>query len=99
MPGTDPPRTITLEVPEPVVGQALCQRLRERIEANEFAEIVVCDLTRITRPDASVIDALARVQLTARRLGRTVLYRHARPEVRALLDLAGLAQVLDLGDP
>ena len=98
MAGTDPPKTITLEVPEPVAGEALCRRLRQHIEANEYAEIVVCDLTRITRPDAAVIDALARVQLTARRLGRTVLYRHARPDVRALLDLAGLAQVLDLGE-
>ena len=32
------------------------------IEANEFAEVVVCDLTRITRPDAAVIDALARAR-------------------------------------
>lgn len=86
-----------LEVPEPVEGQALCLRLRQRIEANESAEIVICDLGRITTPDAAVIDALARVQLTARRLGRTVLYRSASPFVRSLLDLAGLEQVIDVG--
>jgi ABC-type transporter Mla MlaB component len=92
------PRTITLEVPEPVVGEALCQRLRARIEEDEFAEVVICDLTRITRPDAAVIDALARVQLTALRLGVTVLYRHASAEVRELLHLAGLSHVLALVD-
>lgn len=86
-----------LEVPEPVEGQALCLRLRQHIEANESAEIVICDLGRITTPDAAVIDALARVQLTARRLGRTVLYRSASPFVRSLLDLAGLEQVIDVG--
>lgn len=85
-----------LEVPEPVEGEALCRQLREHIEADEFAEVVVCDLGRITTPDAAVIDALARVQLTARRLGRTVLYRSASPFVRSLLDLAGLEQVLDV---
>jgi ABC-type transporter Mla MlaB component len=91
-------KTITLEVPEPVEGEALCLRLRARIEEEVGAERVICDLTRITRPDAGVIDALARVQLTAARLGVTVLYRHAHPDVRALLDLAGLSQVLALVD-
>jgi anti-anti-sigma regulatory factor len=96
--GSEHLRLITLEVPEPVVGEALCLRLRARIEENEFAELVVCDLTRITRPDAAVIEALARVQLTALRLGVTVVYRHTSPEVRELLDLAGLSQVLALVD-
>jgi anti-anti-sigma regulatory factor len=91
-------RTITLLVPEPIEGTALCQRLRQRIEAHGDADLVICDLTRIRHPDAAVIDALARVQLTARRLGCTVRYRHAHPDVRALLELAGLGQVLDLLD-
>ena len=90
------PTSITLTVPEPVEGVALCQRLRERIETHGTPAVVICDLTRIRRPDASVIDALARVQLTARRLGCTVRYRHAHPDVRALLVLAGLSDVLDL---
>jgi len=51
---------------------------------------------RKDQPVAAIIDALARVQLTARRLGRTVLYRSASPFVRGLLDLAGLQQVLDV---
>ena len=89
-------RTIVLEVPEPVEGEALCLRLREHIEANDFAEVVICDLARVRTPDAAIIDALARVQLTAKRLGRTVLYRSASPFVRSLLDLAGLEQVLDV---
>jgi anti-anti-sigma regulatory factor len=92
------PRTITVVVPTPVEGEALCRRIRERIEEHAGAELVICDLTHIRRPDAAVIDALARVELTARRLGCTVLYRHAHPDVRSLLDLAGLRQVLELLD-
>ncbi|HUS60681.1 MAG TPA: STAS domain-containing protein [Acidimicrobiales bacterium] len=83
-------------MPEPVGGEALCQRLRERIEALGTPGVVICDLTSIQVPDATVIDALARVQLTAQRLGCSVRYRHAHPDVRALLHLAGLSQVLDL---
>ena len=41
-----------------------------------------------------MIDALARIQLTARRLGRSIELRHARPEIRELVRLAGLADVL-----
>jgi anti-anti-sigma regulatory factor len=63
---------------------------------DEHRDVLICDLTGIRRPDASLIDLLARVQLTARRLGWTVLVRHAHPDVRALLHLAGLSQVLDL---
>ncbi|HEX9467633.1 MAG TPA: hypothetical protein VGA11_04425 [Acidimicrobiia bacterium] len=41
-------------------------------------------------PDLSVVDAVARLQLVARRLGLDVRLCAPCPELRALLDLVGL---------
>jgi anti-anti-sigma regulatory factor len=40
--------------------------------------------------DAVVVDALARLRLTAHRLGRHMRLRHVSPELRELIDFAGL---------
>jgi hypothetical protein len=40
------------------------------------------------------VDAIARVQLTARRLGRHVLLRGASPQLEELLRLSGLTGVV-----
>jgi hypothetical protein len=47
-------------------------------------------------PDLALIDALARLQLDARRLGWTVRLRDAPDELRALIELTGLGGVLPL---
>jgi hypothetical protein len=47
-------------------------------------------------PDLGMVDALARLQLAARRTGWTIRLRVACPEVRELVELAGLADVLAL---
>lgn len=44
--------------------------------------------------DAATIDALARLQLVARRLGRRVVLVEAGEELRALIAFCGLAEVL-----
>jgi hypothetical protein len=44
--------------------------------------------------DLGVVDALARLQLAARRLGGELLLRHPDPELVGLLELVGLAGVL-----
>ncbi|WP_218123481.1 STAS domain-containing protein [Quadrisphaera sp. DSM 44207] len=46
------------------------------------------------RPDLAAVDALARAQLAARRRGRRVVLRSPSPQLRELLDLAGLCGVL-----
>jgi anti-anti-sigma regulatory factor len=46
--------------------------------------------------DITLIGALARIQLLARRQGRRVHVRDASPELRGLLELAGLAGVIRL---
>ena len=45
--------------------------------------------------DLAVVDALARSQLRARRLGGAIHLRHGSKELLELLDLVGLAGVLD----
>jgi ABC-type transporter Mla MlaB component len=85
---------VELETPaSPEAIAALCRRARRALLATDNA-LLICDLRLVTEPDATVIDALARIQLTARRLGRSIELRHARSEMRELVRLAGLADVL-----
>ena len=48
------------------------------------------------RTDLALVDALARLQLAARRSGTAIHLRGASPELRALLELVGLAGALPL---
>lgn len=73
---------------------ALCARFRVLLEASEAD--VLCDVGALVDVDAAAIDALARLQLTARRLGGRLRLRHASGELRELLALAGLADVCGL---
>jgi ABC-type transporter Mla MlaB component len=77
---------------------ALCERVRALLEGCD-AELVVCDLGALVDPDAVTVDALARLQLTARRLGRRVRLRDPCAELQELLALMGLDDVLPLGAP
>jgi hypothetical protein len=54
---------------------------------------IICDVGAVA-PDVHTIDALARLQLAARRLGMEVLLRHASRELQELVDFAGLRDVL-----
>ena len=49
--------------------------------------------------DLRVVNALARLQLNARRRGCTVWLRDACPNLVELVDLVGLAGVLQVGQP
>jgi len=59
-------------------------------------EVLVCDVGGIRATDATTIDGLARLQLTARRLGCQVRLRNASDELHGLLALAGLCDVVGL---
>jgi hypothetical protein len=48
------------------------------------------------RPDLAIVDALARLQLGARRRGTRLRLRNVSDELRGLLELVGLADVLAL---
>jgi hypothetical protein len=44
------------------------------------------------------VDALAHLALGARRMGCRVQLRHAGPDLRALIDLVGLGEILPCAD-
>jgi hypothetical protein len=56
---------------------------------------IVCDV-RSVAPDAAALDALARLQLNARRLGLELRLRHASGGLQELIAFAGLDEVLRL---
>jgi anti-anti-sigma regulatory factor len=60
--------------------------------------VVVCDLSEFHCADMASIDALARLQLSARRLGLTLHIRPLSPQMAALLAWTGLERAL-LGSP
>jgi ABC-type transporter Mla MlaB component len=70
----------------------LCANVQALLEDGN-AEVIVCDVSRV-KVDAAVVDALCRLQLTARRAGRRLHVRHASCELRILLAWTGLAEVL-----
>lgn len=88
--------TVVLVVTGPLVaGRApeLCDVARLLLESTG-AGVLTCDVAAIGRPDAGTVDALARVALTARRLGRSVMLRDPCPRLQALLVLTGLDTTL-----
>jgi ABC-type transporter Mla MlaB component len=75
---------------------AMCERARRLLQGCDPGP-VACDVGALAEPDATTIDALARLQLTARRLGRRVELRSACEELEDLLTLTGLLGVLTVG--
>jgi ABC-type transporter Mla MlaB component len=75
----------------------LCERVQVLLTL-QAVDRLVCDVGAIVAPDAVTVDALARLQLTARRLGREVRIRHAPRELQELLALMGLSDVVPLSD-
>ncbi|MEU9794043.1 STAS domain-containing protein [Streptomyces sparsogenes] len=76
----------------------LCARLRELASRDAEGRPVVVDVGAVRTPDLAVLEALARLRLTARRLGRRIRLRGASGELRALLARAGLDAVLPAAD-
>ncbi|GHH86482.1 STAS domain-containing protein [Streptomyces capitiformicae] len=68
----------------------LCDDVRALLDATG-AGTVVCDVGGIGPPGLATIDALARMQLAARRAGGRIRLRDPDPSLRALLGLVGLA--------
>ena len=76
----------------------LCGRLAwllERFDTN----VLVCDVGGLVVRDAATLDALARLQLTARRLGCKVRLTNASDELHGLLALVGLCDIVGLCAP
>ena len=71
----------------------LCERARKRLE-HGTGRVVICDAGAVTTPDAVAVDAVARLQLTAKRVGCELRLRHACAELEELIALAGLTDVV-----
>jgi ABC-type transporter Mla MlaB component len=69
----------------------LCERVCRLLPVSE-AEVVLCDVAGVS-PDAVTVDALARLQLAAKRHGCQVRLRHATDELLDLVAFMGLEDV------
>ena len=62
-----------------------------------MVEIVIpCDVAWVAGADVHVVDALARLQLAAKRRGRRLVLQNASRDLADLVGLMGLAEALGL---
>jgi hypothetical protein len=73
----------------PMDVHGLCVRFGALLAAAP-AELALCDVDDLVEPDLLTVEALARLQLAARRMGCGVRLRDAPPELHGLLAFAGL---------
>jgi ABC-type transporter Mla MlaB component len=93
--GASAPQTVTFAIRGPITRAdlpGLCARVCELLTTSG-AGVVLCDV-RGVEPDAVTVDALARLQLGARRVGCQVRLRHASRELIELVEFMGLRDVL-----
>jgi ABC-type transporter Mla MlaB component len=76
----------------------LCARVSELLAHadGEPCAWLVCDVRAVGAGDAVTVDALARMQLAAKRRGRQIRVRHASPDLERLLSFCALSDVLRL---
>jgi ABC-type transporter Mla MlaB component len=89
------PPTIAFTVRGPIAHAdlpGLCDRVCALFEGSD-ADVALCEVSGV-EPDAVTVDALARLQLAARRHGCTVRLRYASPELLELVAFMGLGDVL-----
>ena len=89
------PRTITFAIGGPIDRSdvpALYERVCSLLAGTDAA-VAVCDVSGVAA-DAVAVDALARLQLAARRHGCRIRLEHTSAELRDLIAFMGLADVL-----
>ena len=90
------PRTLSFAIEGPITRgdlPGLCDRVCKLLAGND-AEVVICNVSGV-QVDAVTVDALARLQLAARRHRcRIRLCGSTSPELLALVELMGLTDVL-----
>jgi ABC-type transporter Mla MlaB component len=92
---TQAPRTIQFAIRGPIARadlRGLCDRVCAMLQASR-AEVAFCDVSGVD-PDAVTVDALARLQLAARRCTCQVRLCHASAELLELVAFMGLRDVL-----
>ena len=94
------PRTIRLVVRSdfaPGDVRPLADRLVRELRPDDVTEVLV-DVSRVRSPDIGYVDALARLQLGARRHGSRVRLVGPCPRLLELLALVGLEELLPADD-
>jgi ABC-type transporter Mla MlaB component len=97
---TTGPHTVALSIHGPIARAdlpGLCNRVCRLIRESR-AEIALCDLSGV-EPDAVTVDALARLQLAARRTGCRIQLEGASGDLCALVGFMGLTDVLCVTPP
>ncbi|MBP2705461.1 STAS domain-containing protein [Microbispora sp. RL4-1S] len=81
--------------PEPARADipALCADLAALVRGRGGG-VVICDVAEVARPGVVTVEALARLSLTARRHGWSLVVSGAGPDLRELVRLLGLTGVL-----
>lgn len=83
------PRSVVVRVlATPDARSLLCSQVRRLLRRGDV-DVVTCDC-RSAVADLGAIDALARLQLTARRLGGRIRLRAAPAELTELIDFVGV---------
>jgi ABC-type transporter Mla MlaB component len=72
---------------------ALCDRIEAILETGD-ASALICDVGCLVRPNAAVVDLLARLRVVTQRLGREMRVTNASRYLQELLELCGLSDVL-----
>jgi ABC-type transporter Mla MlaB component len=92
---TRAPRSIAFAIHGPITREGLpglCDRVCALLGESD-ADIAYCDVSGV-EPDGVTVDALARLQLGARRHRCQVRLRHASSELVELIAFMGLSDVL-----
>jgi len=89
------PHSVAFSISGPIARAdlpGLCDRVCA-VLTESGADVALCDVAGV-EPDAVTVDALARLQLAARRHGCQVRLRHASDELLELVSFMGLTHVL-----
>jgi anti-anti-sigma factor len=73
----------------------LCDRVRALLTGPGH-DTLLCDVRAVQNADAVTVDALARMQLTAKRRGGQMRLRHASRDLERLLAFVGLTDAVPL---
>ncbi|MGH8794064.1 MAG: STAS domain-containing protein [Stackebrandtia sp.] len=94
----DPPRRHAVRFTlDPAIARGdiadACENLASMV-GQARPDVVICDVGEVAEPTLVVVEALARLKLTARRLGVRLLLEHVSDRLRMLLTLTGLTEAL-----
>ena len=71
----------------------LCDNVCALLRASD-AELILCDVGAVVDPDVAAVEALARLRVATRRLGRRMHVQNASLDFESLLAFMGLGDVL-----